>query len=363
MIIQPALKNTPAFVMTRYVGWRFALRMIGILLGLSALLLIFDTMANADDILTHHNKIVDPLFTYMVLRAPAIAALVLPLCVLLGLMRTFAKLVASQELVAMRAAGISVYRLMTLFLLATAIIAFGHFLLINAVLPKTQTQLKNWAAHDYQDTPGMFEGESNPRWIKTGDFFLHVGMALENGRVLKDVDLIERNSDGGIKNYQEIEEARFDGMRWHIKTSDGLRLTISLPLTPPNFETLKADPSELGYGALMQSLWNENGEDSALSDPAQRRLNQLWLEYKLAQPLAAFIMLVLAAPLALQISRRGHMMRSGTFILISGCGYLLAGQLFLSLGEAGYLPVFLAAWGPALIFLSLGFWVLLLREG
>ena len=82
-----------------------------------------------------------------------------------------------------------------------------------------------------------------------------------------------------------------------------------------------------------------------------------------AEPLAALVMLLLAAPAALASLRSDQAMRLFVFGLTSGILFLVTDGLFTALGETSALPPILAAWSAPVAFTALAVTVLLYAEG
>jgi lipopolysaccharide export LptBFGC system permease protein LptF len=72
---------------------RFFMQWLMVLLALSGLLMVFDLLANADNVLKFHPGEVLPLWHYTVLRVQQITSFVLPLAVLVSAMVVLARMV------------------------------------------------------------------------------------------------------------------------------------------------------------------------------------------------------------------------------------------------------------------------------
>lgn len=92
-------------------------------------------------------------------------------------------------------------------------------------------------------------------------------------------------------------------------------------------------------------------------------LYEVWLQKKVARPLAT-ILLVLLAAAAVQ---KMHPRRSARLMLVSGIGvgfvYWIFDELVVTVGEAGLLPSSLAAWAAPLILGSVSMAVILRYDG
>ena len=81
--------------------------------------------------------------------------------------------------------------------------------------------------------------------------------------------------------------------------------------------------------------------------------------YRIALPWICLVVIFIAGPMGIVIGRRGIMGGVGTAIGLFAA-LLFSSSLFLALGKGDRIPAWMAAWGPILIFLTIGlylFWV------
>jgi lipopolysaccharide export LptBFGC system permease protein LptF len=83
---------------------------------------------------------------------------------------------------------------------------------------------------------------------------------------------------------------------------------------------------------------------------------QLW--HKLAYPLIAIVMAVLAIPFALSMGRRGSLTGIAVAIFVA-LTYFVVDGFFGAMGNVNYLPAPLAAWSPDILFGLAGGYLLL----
>lgn len=342
-------------VLMRYMSTYFLKRFALILIGLTGILQLFDVLANADDILEFQDSVFGPLGTYIALRLPSILILCFPFATLLCAMMTLGKLVSSHEIIALRAVGISSYRIILTLSAALALIAGLHFLIANTILPHTSSTLRLWAENDFRATPGEEQIKDVPGWFELNGNIIKVGRASDDGDALFNVDVIQRDEEGLMTNIRTIPELRFEDGAWISRTEN---IKLNLPFEPAAFSIVNEYEQEMSYGELFGALLQNQYISSA-----QKTLHTLWLQQKFTGPLSALIMLLVAMPIAMQISRRGQIMLVASVSLLSGFSFFILERLFLTLGETAYLPPLIAVWAPFALFALLSLWVLLLLEG
>ena len=99
-------------VLSLYVLKRFMTQLALMLAALTGILLLFDLLANAEDITAENEQVFFPLIFYMMLRLPALISLIIPMSVLMASIMTFAKLASEREMIAMENAGVTLYRVL-----------------------------------------------------------------------------------------------------------------------------------------------------------------------------------------------------------------------------------------------------------
>jgi len=352
----------------RYLLRHFLIRAGLIIAGLTAILLVFDVLANADDIVTGSGGIVLPILAYAGLRLPEVLVLVIPLSALLASLAVFATLVTTHEMVALRAAGVSIYRI-TLSLLGGALLlgAF-HLWFADTVLPATSSRLELWKAQDYRALPPRQRPTQAPSWFAVGDALVEVGWSSLDGRRLRDVTVIRRNGDGRMTAYMRADRAHYTDDLWvlervqRVPVDGGARpntdeIRLALPVSPKRFAALGERPGTLA----ISEIWRLASTPGLGGRP--KEVYRVWLQRKFAHPVGALVMVLLAAPLGLQHARRNRLLLASMGAIGAGFLFFVAERLLLALGETGMLPPALAVWSPAVVVSMLALWVLLHYEG
>lgn len=343
------LARTISRILALYLLRSFFGLFLLVLFGIGGVLLAFDTLANADTVLEFQDQIFAPLMGYMVLRVSAILVLVVPIAALLSAMIVFSNLVSRHEMHAMRALGVSVYRVTVILLGGGAVIAAGHFIFANTVLPQSAAALRLWENNDYRGQ--AFEQvrveQDSMHWHADDRMMIHVDRANVAGDEVYDITLITRDDTGRITNIEIIPHAAYQNGVWSVPQ-------IKNP--PSVFAQTQAGQDEIRYGVLARLIEDDRG--------AERYGQYLsWLYAKIAHPLGTLIMILIAAPMAFQMPRRGDMVITAFGIVLAGFSYFIAEQLMLSLGETNVLPPVLAVWSPFVLAGLAGAWILLMLEG
>jgi lipopolysaccharide export LptBFGC system permease protein LptF len=145
-----------------------------------------------------------------------------------------------------------------------------------------------------------------------------------------------RNIHGNDSQYTEFGSTGFS----EIREDPGYFKKENVQSQEMNFQQL---------GAYIRDL-RQSGFDT------MRLRVALW--HKLAYPLIAIVMAVLAIPFALSMGRRGSL--TGIAVAISiALAFWVVDALFEAMGNVNYLPAALAAWSPDILFALTGGYLLL----
>jgi len=295
--------------------------------------------------------------------------------VLIAVLVTFGMLNRNSEIVAMKATGISLYRLVIPIVSIAAILSLTLFLFDQFYLPQAnrkQEALRNIIKGKPPQT--VLHPEQN--WI--------FGQSQHgaSGRIFYyqffDPD---RNQFANLSVF-EFDPSTFALSRrlfaaravWDARSStwllqDGWQRDINAAnvteyreFRQSSFSEIHEEPSYFKKENLQAQEMNFGQLDRYIGDLRQSGFDtmrlrvQLW--EKLAYPLVAIIMAVLAIPFALSMGRRGSL--TGIAVAIGvALTYFVINGLFSALGNVDYLPAALAAWSSDILFGLVGSYLLL----
>lgn len=357
--------------LVRYASRLFFTHVGLMLVGFVSLLQLLDMLSSADEIIERHGAGFGPLLHYAMLRLPESIIYMTPFSVLMGSMLAVARLAQNNEVLALKAAGLSFYRLLLAFVPAALLTAGLHFIFSDHLAPRTSRALTQWDAEAAAGSDVEPSSVDKSVWVRDGATLVHVAIVFREGFELRGVTLFRRDDFGNLTERITARAASFGSDGWSLSGVERLDLASgaggiftrvaeqpwATALTPGHFSDLATPPSGLSLAELMHF---------AVSPDVGSRPTyyyETWMQKRIALPAAVLIMLLLAAPVAQGLQRHGGIVAG----LAAGTGlgflYFVTDGFVLALGEAGAIPPVLAAWTPALIFASLGGAALIRFEG
>jgi lipopolysaccharide export system permease protein len=321
----------------------------------------------------HLNEVLE----YSAAMTPEFLVTVLPIGLLLALLYALTNHARHNEITAMRAAGVSLWRLCIPYFITGLVMSVVLFGLNEWCVPRSA----DWAHRikcRYVQKPGdaegqnQFHGFANARarrfWqfdeyrIKTAEIIgPNVSWTLPNGswRQLHADRAIRTNGVWTFLGVKEFEQSN--------AAAQFLPLLQTNLLTMPEFDETPAEiQSEIKIGA-HGSLHNVRKADIPLNDifgylrlhPNLPRADSRWLFTKLygrlAAPWTCLVVVLIAIPFGAASGRRNLFVGVAGSIFIC-FSYFVIQSVSLALGSApnGHLPAWLAAWLPNLFFGATG---------
>ena len=343
-----------------YLLQRFFYYFLGLLAGfvlISDAFTLFDLLA---DISKNHISafVVIDYFRYLV---PYMVYQLAPLAALVATLITLAILAKNNEVVAFKASGVSLYRLILPLGLAGCLVSAGMFLLSETYLPYANTQ-QNALRSEIKGRPPQTYRQPGQQWIVgENSKILNYGLYDPNLKLLGDLTVLELDPKTfSVRRRVYAERATWDPVQndWVLtagwirdffngKVVDYSRFkaTSLTELTePPSYFEQKISTSDQmnwrELSAYIKKL-SKAGFDTS-------RLRVQWYE-KFSYPLIAAIVVLLGAPFALLVGTRGAVSGLAVAVGIS-IFYWAASALLESMGTAGLLPAVLAGWSADAIF-------------
>ncbi len=332
-------------------------------LSVSAIVSFFDRI----DSVYEHNKPLGLLFAFIWYKIPESVQYILPVTALIATLLSLGLLTKSNEITAMKACGISLYRIIIPILVLSCLVSFCSFYVQENILPDSNKRAeKVWS--EIQDMPARSYGNLDRQWLlsRTKNRIYHYRYFDKNASAFSQLSIFEIEPVSWSLEKRIFSEKGYlegqDLMLMDVWTRDfeGSRVTgfekIETMLLPQSEEKnyfLKEgeEPDQMSFRELRQYI-------GQIEDKGFETLKfKVDLNFKLTFPLASLIMALLGIPFAFSMGKRGALVGIGLSVVIA-IAFWGAVATFRSLGYVNYLSPFLAAWGPSLIFGAVGLYLI-----
>jgi LPS export ABC transporter permease LptG len=316
----------------------------------------------ADYVINQHASMILVL-RFLILRVPQAAPLAFIFGCLFGTMLAFGRLVADNEIMALRTSGISFWRIARVPLL----FGLGAFLLswfINEQLAPKATQLSTRTFYQiiYHTSALPIEPQIFRKDPTTGRVFF-VNTVDSITHEMSDVMIFDRGTSSPFDSVMTAKQAYIKDGKLHLQSPTIIRfkpsgfvdvenrseeITVGLPLdvnADEFFNQSGGDPTSLDsktLGAQIRAL-----EQTGTGGQAIDNL-KLILASRRALPFGCFIAILISLPLAVVFGRRGRELGMALSLTVMFV-YYLAASAMAALGRNGVVDATLASWTPNLI--------------
>lgn len=346
-------------LLDRYIGTTVLLGITLTLLILLVLVGFVTLMDELGDVGKGDYRTADA-FYYVLLALPRRAYEVFPMSVLLGSLMGLGGLANNSELVAMRAAGVSLARIIVSVLKAGVLATLIVLVLGELVAPNTEQYAERMRANKISQQITL--KSKYGFWARDGGSFVNIRQILP-GSQLKDIYIYEFSPDRKLEVSTHADFAQYQDGSWllrgisqtrfledHVESRTLDQATWDSLLNPNILNVVVVRPTMLPVWGLYQYIdfMKQNGQEVVVYEVA------FWS--KVIMPLVTLVMVFLAVPFVFGVLRSvgiGQRIFAGSLL---GLAFFLMNKVLSHMAVVFSLNPLFAAALPTLLFLGLGFW-------
>jgi len=336
----------------------------------------FDLLSELDELQRHHLGVFEVAQYYLV-RIPETLVTILPIALLLALLYALTNHARHQELTAIRAAGVSLWRVCVPYLGVGALFGGALFALNEFVVPDAAEAANAVLTRHQAPTPG----ELGPEWQR--------GLAFHNERDHRIWNIGAFHRLSGVMLSPAVEWRLADGARRRLAADRAVYTNATWVFYgvkelryPPqgNLPSYKGETNQLVLTEFDETPEQINSEIKFVQlndaravkrprlslqeildyqrlhptlNPRDRAKLQTQFQGRLAEPWKCLVVVLIAIPFGAPVGRRNVFVGVASSIFI-GFAYFVVWSLSFALGTGGYLPPWLAAWAANGLFALAG---------
>lgn len=353
-------------ILDRYVSREFLKNMLLITVSFISLFLIIDFFEKIRMFLSNRAS-AGQMASYFLFRLPMILAQTLPAAVLLSSLITCGVLSRHSEITAMKANGISLYRVSVPIALIAAFICLAVFLLNEWVTPSANERAEHIRRVEVQKQKSLGSFKLDQIWYRGQKGIYNFRLFDPEKNRLQGITIhyLDREMNLTMRLDAEWGEWREDRWVFHnlliarFQTGEFPALTrikqqeADLPERPSDFRVVQKSADAMGYLELKRYI------DKLRAEGYDATRYSADLHGKIAFPLVGIILAAIGISFSLRSERSGGIARGIGAGLVIGFSYWLVYAFGISLGRSGALPPLLAAWLGNILFGAASLWMVL----
>lgn len=333
------------------------------LLVISVIVTFFERLDN----IYEHDKSILLLFEYIRYNIPEFMHYIFPIAALTTALLSLGLLTKFNEITAMKASGMSLYRIILPVVLLSAVVSFFSFYLQENILPYANKKREQTWDKMHDRSPRSFT-YLDRRWVlsKERNRIYHYNYFDPEKSAFSQLSIYDFDSSSwSLKRRTYAGRARLNDSQLSLEdcwlrdfhrgrmTRFEQREGMEMGVLEDNTYFMKEwkEPAQMNYGELSQYIQEL---DERNFDTVKFKVD---LSYKVSFPFVCLIMTLLGIPFAFSLGKKGTLVGIGLSIVIAMV-YWGTIAVFQGLGYVSYLSAFLSAWGPNLIFGLIGLYLL-----
>lgn len=356
-------------ILDRYLVKSFVGALLYCLAVFFILFVIIDLFNNLDDFMKQG---ISPqvVLSYYGFFLPTILVQVVPIACLMSVLFVIGNLARHNEIIALKASGVSAFQILVPYFFVGALISFGVLMVNEVVVPRSSlTSASIMEGLIKKGKSDMEERALNKVTIYGRDDRMIYAREFEiSSNTLHDVIIFENNVRESFQTQIKAKKARYKDGKWtfydviqcrinrrgEVVGSPVFTEVLDFPLNqvPADFIHQGTDLSFMNSKELKEHIEHLQGASKKLV----KKLS-VDLHYKIAFPFVSFIVILIGAPLAMKTGRGGTVMGIGTSFALVFLYYGIASTC-LALGKGDYLPPVFAAWFGNLLFAVVGLYLI-----
>lgn len=353
----------------RYLIRTFLQPLVYCVLAFIILFLAYDLSTHLDSFFDREIPIPD-ICRYYLYQIPIVFSLIMPFTTLLALLYCLGNLSRTNEIIAMRASGIALFRIIRSYLVMGFIMFLITFTLSEAfvprarrlsaeIMPKTSNLEAIFSSSDMKARI-FYNAKDDRQWVvrDVSNTFMNVTITQYT-----------HSREQRKRTTLEAREAEFiPGFGWWFY--DVIEIWYFADGTPqparrykkkhmPNYDETPGDILSAQHSRVSMMDYFDIIRAIKHTEPRTDYSRELRMELqsRLATPFACFVFVLLAAPFGIFHTRAGMM--KGVLTSIALClFYYVVGAYLINLGREGIIIPILAAWVANIVFIIIGGYLL-----
>lgn len=332
------------------------------------IIMISNTLYIFMDLIVKSHAGVGVVIRVLLYSLPAIIVVTLPVAYMFATLLALGRLGRDSEIIAMRACGVSLSRIIVPVIVLSLIISGIGFWIQENMVPWANQQTVELLKDMMKREP--LKALQEKQFISSDKRDFYVAEIDREQGLLTDVYVLDR-SKSEFPQVIVAKKASREEMRWVLR--DGIlrkvensgfldheirfeKLEIQMELKPEKVFSSQPDVRSVASGEAAELIKKKQAQG--------QNVNSELLDYhiKFSLPLATFFTILLAAPIGIMFSKMGNYFGVAISIALVFVWYVTY-SIFTSLGKAGTVDPLLAAWVQNIAFGSVGILLLMQLSG
>jgi lipopolysaccharide export system permease protein len=344
-------------ILSKHIFKGFITRAAGILIGILIVYLCVEFLQKADKLIKHHATIYQ-IGRYFLYSIPGMISMALPMATLIAALLLLGDLSRHNEIIAMRAGGISLAKIITPLFVGGILVSSIGFINNEFVVPFYSSRAQYVRKVEIEKSRQRVMFQHSQLWLRGPDnSIVNIGLVSPNRNEMLGLNIFKLNPDYSVREQIKAGRLVWENGAWRLKNSltftqvdDVVRSSQSdnevfnIVDDPDDLGMIVKDSEEMNFPEMWSYVNRLKLSGYKAAKP------EVELHSKLSLPLASVLMIMISIPFGIRTARSGGTSMGIALAIGIAFIYWMLASVGASLGNSGAIPPVLSAWFANIFF-------------
>ncbi len=344
-------------LLSKHIFREFITLVAGVLAVIIVVYLSVEFLQKADRLIKFHASF-SQVVRYFIYSIPSMISLSLPMATLIASLLSLGNLSRHNEIIAMRASGVSLARIIMPMIVGGVLLSALGFLNTEYVIPVYSSRADYVRNVEIEKKQQRVMFQQHKLWLRGPDnSIVNIDLVSPNRNEMIGINIYKLNTDYSLRERIKADSLLWENGNWRLKHSrtftvvdDEIRFHVSddeifnIVENPNDLGTIVKDSQEMNF----QELWDY--VKRLKSSGYKAASYEVDLYNKIAFPFSSLLVVMLSIPFSIHKVRSGGAGKGIAIAVVIAFFYWTLMSVGGSLGRSGMLPPMVAAWFANIIF-------------
>jgi len=353
-------------IISKYIFKEFISLVAGALIGILVVYLCVEFLQKADKLIKFKAPMVQ-VAKYFLYGIPGMISMSLPMATLIASVLALGNLSRHNEIIAMRASGVSLVKIITPLLAGGMLVSAIGFINNEIIMPIYSSKANYIRNVEIEKKQQRVMFQQTKLWLRGPDNSIaNIELVAPNHQEMLGLNIYKLTPDFRVRERIKAGSLVWENGAWRLKhsltfTTDGDAMRsrpsddeiFNIVENPDNLGMIVKNSEEMSF----TEMWNYVKRLKASGYKAAQY--EVDLHSKLAFPLASLLMVMISIPFSIHKVRGGGAAKGFAIAIAIAFFYWTLASVGQSLGRSGFLPPSIAAWFANILFSAVAIIVLI----
>jgi lipopolysaccharide export system permease protein len=352
-------------LLSRHIFGEFIRIFFAVVIGILIVYLCIDFLQKADDFIKYRATI-SQVVSYLLYSLPAMASFSLPIAALIATLLSLGNLSRHNEIIAMRASGVSLAMLLAPVCAGGILISGFAFINNEFIMPVYSARANFIRNVEMEKKQQRAVFQQRKLWLRGPDnSIVNIDLVSPDRNELLGVTIFRMAPDFSVRERIMAGSLAWEDGAWRLKNSRKYAVSdrgvqvqsadgevFNIVDSPGDLGMIAKTAQEMNYGELWDYV-----KRLKMSGYKTARY-EVDLHSKISFPLSSLLMVLIAAPLSIQKVRSGGFGKGIAFAVLIAFFYWALVSVGTALARSGALPPLQGAWRATTMFTAAALYIL-----